>query len=445
MPSQVRDLTSSVDVLTGLVKSLVSSLDDLKLQQQQLERSLSEKEETCQKLSVENAQLRQRVADVAASSSDERWRQFPRAHGTAILGSSIVRDIDQNKLVATKCICMPGGHIKDIHTKLDQFPPDNKLHRVVLVVGGNDCDGRPDTPITDILAEYKDLVEGAKSIAATVTVSSVCPRKKSPETSDRIDAINAGLQGLCDDLHVDFVNHTPSFKLQDGTFNDGFLLPDGVHLTKAATNKLVANLRLDLRQGEVTAHADHRKRTVNSDSAAHPPDTPDTLDLSHSFWQIATRKARRHKPHTHALRQSGSQPPSRSARTPSYQQAASQQASRQQAPQTLPRWPRDMPREVMSVGQAPRKIRPTPTHHDGRPHPLINATPTPLMDIPTRPPTSVHQQPYTHNMANRVKSDTSTQCQLCLGSGHTTVTCKSKESQCYNCGHYGHLARACPT
>ena len=125
MPSQVRDLTSSVDVLTGLVKSLVSSLDDLKLQQQQLERSLSEKEETCQKLSVENAQLRQRVADVAASSSDERWGQFPRTHGTAILGSSIVRDIDQNKLVATKCICMPGGHIKDIHTKLDQFPPDN--------------------------------------------------------------------------------------------------------------------------------------------------------------------------------------------------------------------------------------------------------------------------------------------------------------------------------
>ena len=175
---------------------------------------------------------------------------------------------------------------------------------------------------------------------------------------------------------MDFVNHTPYFKLQYGTFNDGFLLPDGVHLTKAATNRLVANLRLDLHQGEVTAHADHRKRTVNSDSAAHPPDTPDTLDLSHSFWQIATRKARGHKPHIHALRQSGSQPPSRSARTPSYQQVPSQQASRQQAPQTLPRWPRDMPREVMSVGQAPRKIRPTP--------PTTMAAPTPS-SMPPRP------------------------------------------------------------
>ena len=144
----------------------------------------------------------QRVADVAASSSDERWRQFPRANGTAVLGSSIIRDIDQNKLVATKCICIPGVHIKDIQAKVDKFPAGNRLYLAVLVVGGNDCDGRQDTPISDILAQYEDLIEGAKSIATSVTVSSMCPRRKSIELNERIDTLNAGLQGLCDDLQV---------------------------------------------------------------------------------------------------------------------------------------------------------------------------------------------------------------------------------------------------
>ena len=200
LPSQVRGLVSSADAITELVQSLASNIDDLKQQQQRPARLLREKEENCEKFITENAQLHQRVADVAASSSDERWSQFPRAHGTAVLDSSIIRDVDQNKLVATKCICIPGGHIKDIQAKVDQFPAGNRLCRAVLVVGGNDCDGRQDTPISDTIAQYKDLIEGAKSIATSVTVSGVCPRRKSTELTERLDTLNAGLQGLCDDF-----------------------------------------------------------------------------------------------------------------------------------------------------------------------------------------------------------------------------------------------------
>ena len=61
-------------------------------------------------------------------------------------------------------------------------------------------------------------------------------------------------------MGVSFINNVRSFYLQDGTVNDGYLLPDGVHLTKPATNKLVANLKLQLKHGEPSAHADHRRR-----------------------------------------------------------------------------------------------------------------------------------------------------------------------------------------
>ena len=283
MPSQVRGLTSSVDALTELVQSLVSNIEDLKQQQQRTARLFCEKEENCEKLITENAPLHQRVADVAASSR--------------VLGSSIIRDVDQNKLVATKCICIPGGHINNIQAKVPQFPAGNRHCRAVLVVGGNDCDGRQDTPISDMLAQYKDLIEGAKSIATSVTVSS--PRCKSTELNEGIDTLNGGLQGICDDLQVEYVDHSPSFKLQDGTFNEGFVLPDCVHLTRAATNKLVSNLCLESRQGEVTTHRDHRRRAEGdgpAEDAAQTPGSPEQPDLDYSFWQTVTKKFRPCKP-----------------------------------------------------------------------------------------------------------------------------------------------------
>ena len=112
-----------------------------------------------------------------------------------VLGSSIIWDIDPNKLVATKCVCISGGLIKDVQTELDYFPPHCQLSRAVLVIGGNDCDNSTASgSITDILDQYKDLINTVKSIANSFAVSIVCPRNKSPEVTEHISSLNACLK-----------------------------------------------------------------------------------------------------------------------------------------------------------------------------------------------------------------------------------------------------------
>ncbi len=41
---------------------------------------------------------------------------------------------------------------------------------------------------------------------------------------------------------VTFIDISPSFRLGDGSINDGYLQPDGSHLTRAGVNKLAQKL-----------------------------------------------------------------------------------------------------------------------------------------------------------------------------------------------------------
>ena len=220
--------------LVEMVQGMTSSMTRL---QEQHDRAMAD--ERHQKLAAENEDLRQRISDLSRQASSDHWRQLKSPHGTVIIGSSINRDISEEKLVATQCICRRRGVIKDLQEALDSLPMETPFSRIILIGGGNDCDtDNDDLDISSITAQYKDLVECAKGKATNVTICSVCPRNKTPAVSQRIDSLNAGLKGIASDLEVDFLNNDPIFHLQGGTLNDGYLLADGVHLTCPATNRL---------------------------------------------------------------------------------------------------------------------------------------------------------------------------------------------------------------
>ena len=134
-------------------------------------------------------------------------------------------------------MCLPGGKLAGIEKKISEL--SSSYDTIMVVAGGNDCDTSPSTPALTVIDAFASVIDAAKA-----KVSSVCPRLKTADTTNTIDAVNAGLVTLCADKDVIFADSTPSFTLGDGSVNDGYLHRDGVHLTHAAVNRLAKNLRV---------------------------------------------------------------------------------------------------------------------------------------------------------------------------------------------------------
>ena len=388
---------------------------------------------------MENTELRERLSAAHRGTSAAHWENLSQASKTAVFGSSINRDIDEGKLLNTTCICIPGGKITDIKEAVKKFPTTIKLSRAVLMVGGNDSDDRDKqtVDINDLVNEYSDLIASTKEIASSMCVSSVCPRARSPQVKEWIDGLNAALSILCGDHAVEFVNHDPSFYLQEGNVNDGYLLPDGVHLSRAATNKLVTNLKLPLRHGEVTAHVDHRRR------GAKPPGKPTHQGTMPTNPPSDRRPPQQPRPPAYpkaGTRQNGRPPPPPSVSP--RQQPVRQQVARQSQ---SPGGPRARGHSGKQPGQHPYQrpyFQPGPQQIN---IPNMHA-PSITEPAPTRANTTNTLRIRKNNHNFDTRSDYSPPqpvCQLCLGSDHEAVSCKSKDALCYNCHQKGHFARAC--
>ena len=128
-------------------------------------------------------------------------------------------------------------------------------------------------------------------LADSVTICSVCPRQRSAEVSACIAAPNACLGDLCREMGVEFLDNDHSFYLKDGSLNDGYQLPDKVHLTRAATNRLVSNMKLALREGVDSTHLDHSHHQMQQHSESDTLPSPPMEDYQHPFWQKARQKA----------------------------------------------------------------------------------------------------------------------------------------------------------
>ena len=250
----------------------------------------------------EVADLRVKVTELTNQLTAHSWREFRSQNKSVLVGSSMIKDISSSRLHNTDVVCVPGGKINDIKDKVMKLSSDVTHDKAVLVVGGNDCDPLDPSDIKTpaaIIDDYRSLVTVAKTKAQEVIVSSVVPRMKSIDIQNRIDDVNAGLQVMCGEERVSFIDNRKSFHLGDGSINDGYYQRDGVHLTGKATNKLAKNLQLKLRDGfHSVCNTPRPGKAPQSDSDPSVIDANDdgdrVSDKDHTFWSYAKRKAGNH-------------------------------------------------------------------------------------------------------------------------------------------------------
>jgi hypothetical protein len=225
-----------------------------------LRDSLKSKNDECERLRQENTELRKKT--------DELTKRLDEASihtKSVLLGSSIIREVDEEKLINTDVVCKRGGTIEDIREEVNKLPDECYSH-LSLVIGGNDCDKNPPKPAKDIVEKYGELISAAKEKARSVTVSSICPRFQSKNVQQCIESVNAGLIATCNEMGVNYADSTPCFRLGDGTINDGYFTEDGVHITHAATNKLAVNMKLKVKDKSKGVCKDYNKQKQHENS-----------------------------------------------------------------------------------------------------------------------------------------------------------------------------------
>ena len=287
IPTKISDIAAAL----GSMDQLVASVRAMSEQLVASERARQDDRVMIVALRSEIIILKEKVASLT-------WRTFrqPNQPSSLLIGSSLVRDVDCDLLVDTEVVCLPGGKLAGIEKRINEM--SSGYDSITVVAGGNDCDTSPPTPAPTVIDAFASVIDAAKAKASTVTVSSVCPRLKTADITNKIDAVNAGLVTLCADKKVIFADSTPSFTLGDGSVNDGYLHRDGIHLTHAAVNRLAKSLRLKKRNDASGVCSGERKPQYQH---PHPPTA-----LNHGGDAEWTTVRRRGRPAVSARRVSGS-------------------------------------------------------------------------------------------------------------------------------------------
>ncbi|CAH1782825.1 unnamed protein product [Owenia fusiformis] len=276
MKGSIENLNSTV---TDLKENLTSIQFDLSAMQKtnvDLVSQLAAKTAECRVLDNECIKLRKTIDNHKSSLHENEHNK------TLVIGSSIIRDFDESKMNNTDTVCISGGKITDVNehlSKLGQANNKNQYKRIVIQIASNDCAKKDSTP-EPITKEYKLLATCAKSVCDEVCISSICPRTDNEHAQQVLEAVNAELQVICEgDNKMTFINNDKTFRLQDGTINEGFLDNKGLHLSKAGTNSLARNMQLDTKSKDVTKPWPRFPRHTTSQN---PPEANE--------WQTVNRR-----------------------------------------------------------------------------------------------------------------------------------------------------------
>jgi hypothetical protein len=298
--SDTATIMSNLSMVLQKIDIMKKSMDVVKKQQEVFQKSLHEKDAECKSLRDENIKLLSKVGDLQKAVDKQTWssKRDTDTHNTLVVGSSLVKHLDEKKMINTTVICKSGAKIDDITDELKAVPADHNYNRVVILGGGNNLSEQEPK---DIIESYRDTIIAAKDVSNDVTISSIPPRLTPSDFKEKVAALNAGLQVLAGEEDCKYVDHQQTFHLQSGEVNDGFLDADQIHPNLHGTNHMAKALDLacknrqkydvasrkfqNKRNGKSTRRTEERQTTFTD------AETTNDENFNHPFWRHATTKA----------------------------------------------------------------------------------------------------------------------------------------------------------
>ena len=239
-----KDMLSLIKNMSDQINALTRMLNTVHKNSQTL---LEDKNRECINLREANAGLRERISQLTAQQSKNKWNEFTRK-SALLIGDFTIKDIDETKLVDTEVLCIAEGRINDVTDALKSKV--GPYRQVLLCVGSNDCSdcATDNEELLTLIPKYEEAIKVAACITAKpedVIVSSLLPRCDDDKVSSVVNDFNEDLSTMAHVKHVSFVNNDPDFKLLSGKANDAMLTNDGLNLTYKGTRQLAKNLHLD--------------------------------------------------------------------------------------------------------------------------------------------------------------------------------------------------------
>lgn len=271
-----RTLACDVKTMAGKIDQLSTLLQDVvchfKIQTEDMRGEISQLQVKCTSLACENITLKTENTTLKDKLKNLPGNKTPiPTKRTLVLGSSLVRNLDEVKLQDTEVRCLRGARVTGIAQELQALADKGRRYRrVILLVGGNDAAAdTDDLDLEAVVKTFRGALEVAKGLADDVAVAEIPPRLRPAHALCNITALNVSVNSLCDELDVTFLPNSTHFYLQTGEVNDGYLYDD-VHLTIKGSEKLAKSMGLEGR-ANASGMASLRARHTPADSRPQPP------------------------------------------------------------------------------------------------------------------------------------------------------------------------------
>ena len=195
---------------------------------------------------------------------------------TLLAGNSLLRDVHDGAFTSGKRNAITvrkksGATLNDIGEMIDEVSRADNLDVGKIVIVGGTRELMGNVPTQEIQENMELLVQKAKTVTPSVTVSSVLPCSKGTNP-EQLAEVNDAIKLVCDDMDVIFVDRESNLTFRNGNVDTSAFLADGIHLSASGVDRVLSNLSLPKQTSRKTVkrqrHESTRQSAIRVDEAA---------------------------------------------------------------------------------------------------------------------------------------------------------------------------------